>query len=374
MATTYRIIPTSQHNDLVRKAYTHRGYLADEAEDAARFCELASAHGIRTHNAIKALHLDHLFGSATGGCNPGAEIKVIKRPFAASEAWDGNLKLGQSVAFRAMEKCMELADKYGIGQVSVDNAFHYLWGGGYVMEAAKKGYIAYTNCTSTLGEVVPFGGKFPVLGTNPHSWGLPTTDACGFPIVIDWATSTVAMGRVQQLRRENKPLPAGAAVDAAGNPTTDPHQAAWLLPFGAHKGYGLSLLIEVMGGMIGGSLPTLRGGGAHPDFVGKPLPTGEKKTSSFYFQVIHPEAISGGIFAQGRNQAQNVKAVIQDILGHGNENCMLPGQPEANNAAHTAKAGGLLFSDAEVAALNEIADECGFAKFDIASLPTYDVP
>ena len=374
MATTYRILPTAQHNDLVRKAYIHRGYLADEAEDAARFCELASAHGIRTHNAIKALHLDHLFGSATGGCKPGAEIKVIKRPFAASEAWDGNLKLGQSVAFRAMEKCMELADKYGIGQVSVDNAFHYLWGGGYVMEAAKKGYIAYTNCTSTLGEVVPFGGKFPVLGTNPHSWGLPTQDACGFPIVIDWATSTVAMGRVQQLRRENKPLPAGAAVDAEGNPTTDAHKAAWLLPFGAHKGYGLSLLIEVMGGMIGGSLPTLRGGGAHPDIVGKPLPAGEKKTSSFYFQVIHPEAISGGIFAQGRNQAQNVKAVLQDILGHGNENCMLPGQPEATNAQHTAKAGGLLFTDAEVAALNEIADECGFAKFDIASLPTYDVP
>jgi LDH2 family malate/lactate/ureidoglycolate dehydrogenase len=96
----------------------------------------------------------------------------------------------------------------------VDNAFHYLWGGGYVMDAAKKGYIAYTNCTSTLGEVVPFGGKFPVLGTNPHSWGLPTQDACGFPIVIDWATSTVAMGRVQQLKREGKPLPPGAAVDA----------------------------------------------------------------------------------------------------------------------------------------------------------------
>ena len=62
----------------------------------ARFCEMASAHGIRTHNAIKALHLDHLFGSATGGCKPGADIKVIDKKFAASEAWDGNLKLGQS--------------------------------------------------------------------------------------------------------------------------------------------------------------------------------------------------------------------------------------------------------------------------------------
>lgn len=374
MPTTYRIIPAAAHNDLVRKAYLHRGYLADEADDAARFCELAAVHGIRTHNVIKALHLDHLFGSATGGCKPGAEIKVIKKNFAASEAWDGNLKLGQSVAFRAMDRCMELADQYGIGQVSVDNAFHYLWGGGYVMEAAKKGYIAYTNCTSTLGEVVPFGGKFPVLGTNPHSWGLPTTEACGFPIVIDWATSTVAMGRVQQLRRENKPLPTGAAVDAAGQPTTDPHQAQWLLPFGAHKGYGLSLLIEVMGALIGGSVPTLRGGGGHPDFKGKPLPAGEKRTSSFYFQVIHPDAVSSGLFARGRNQTQNVKTVIQDILGHGNESCLLPGQPEANNAKHSAAAAGLLFTEAEIEALNEIASECGMIPFDINGLKSYDVP
>jgi len=373
MATSYHIVPTSLHNDLVRAAYLHRGYTMAEAEDAARFCELASAHGIRTHNAIKALHLDHLFGSATGGCKPGADIKVIDKKFAASEAWDGNLKLGQSVAFRAMERCMEMADKYGIGQVSVDNAFHYLWGGGYVMDAAKKGYIAYTNCTSTLGEVVPFGGKFPVLGTNPHSWGLPTQDACGFPIVIDWATSTVAMGRVQVLNREGKPLPPGAAVDAAGNPTTDPNEAAWLLPFGAHKGYGLSLLIEVMGAMIGGSLPTLRGGGAHPDVKSQPFPADEKRTSSFYFQVIHPDAISSGMFAKGRTFNENMKAVIGDILGHGNEGCMLPGQPEAQNAAHTEKAGGLLFTTAEVEALNEIADEVGMARFDAATLGTYDV-
>jgi len=374
MPTTYHIVPTEAHNALVRAAYQHRGYTQVEAEDGARFCEMASAHGIRTHNAIKALHLDHLFGSATGGCKPGAEIEVIKKPFAASEAWDGHLKLGQSVAFSAMERCMQMADKYGIGQVSVDNAFHYLWGGGYVMDAAKKGYIAYTNCTSTLGEVVPFGGKFPVLGTNPHSWGLPTQDACGFPIVIDWATSTVAMGRVQQLKREGKPLPPGAAVDAAGHPTTDANEAAWLLPFGAHKGYGLSLLIEVMGGMIGGGLPTLRGGGAHPDIKSKPFPAGEKRTSSFYFQVIHPDAISTGLFSNGRNFNENIKAVIDDILGHGNENCMLPGQPEAQNAAHTAKAGGLLFSTAEVEALNEIADEAGTQRFDIAALGTYDVP
>jgi L-2-hydroxycarboxylate dehydrogenase (NAD+) len=361
---TYHVLTTAQHNDLINAAYLHRGYLADEAADATRFCEMASRHGIRTHNGIKALHLDHLFGSTTGGCRPGAAIKVIDKPFAASQIWDGNLKLGQAVAFRAMETCMKLADQYGIGQVSVDNAFHYLWGGGYVMEAAKKGYIAYTNCTSTLAEVVPFGGKFPTLGTNPHSWGLPTTDALGYPIVIDWATSTVAMGRVQQLKREGKQLPPDAAVDKDGNETTDPNAVVALKTFGKHKGYGLALYNEVIAALIGGSLPTLRGPNVND---------GEKHTSAFYFQVIHPDAISSGLFAKGRNQAQNLKAVLDDIFTHGNETATLPGQMEAAAAAHSEKAGGLLFSTAEIDAFNEIARECGRSEFVASSLPTYEM-
>jgi hypothetical protein len=70
---------------------------------------------------------------------------------------------------------------------------------------------------------------------------------------------------------------------------------------------------------------------------------------------------------------QNIQAVLNDILGHGNEHCMLPGQPEANNAEHTAKAGGLLFTEAEIEALNEIASECGMSQFETASLSSYEV-
>src|SRR5206468_3182651 len=117
--------------------------------------------------------------------------------YKAVGRWNANRKLGQAVGLEAMAECMRLADEFGIGAVAVDNAFHYLWGGGYVIDAANKGYIAYTACTAALAEVVPFGGKFPT-------------------------------------------------------------RIAALLPFGQHKGYGLALIDELLAAFIGGSLPTLR--------------------------------------------------------------------------------------------------------------------
>ena len=361
MPETFHVVPTAAHESLVAKAYQKRGFDAAAADQAARLASAATRHGIRTHNAIKAIHLDDLFGSKAGGCTPGAEIRRLPSRFDACEIWDAGKKLGQAVAWEAIETCIALADRHGTGTVSVDNAFHYLWGGGYVMEAARRGYLAYTNCTASLAEVVPFRGVFPTLGTNPHSWGFPTTEAVGFPVVIDWATSVIAMGRVQHLAREGKPLPSDAAVDAAGQPTIDPDKATSLLPFGAHKGYGLALINEIVGALIGGSLPTIRSRGTGGE--------GEKHGCTFFFQVIHPEAVSGGAFACGRSQAANVKAVLADILGHGNEGCILPGQLEAAAAARCDQAGGLLFSTAEVEALNEIAHEAGVTPFDIPSLP-----
>ena len=352
-SSEFSVVSREQHEALVTAAYQHRGYKADESAAAARTCSDASWNGIRTHNALKALHLDELFGSGTGGCVPGAEIEVRETKFKAVQAWNANKKLGQAVAVAAMETCMKLADEYGSGTVSVDNAFHYLWGGGYVMDAAKKGYIAYTNCTSTLAEVVPFGGKFPTLGTNPHSWGFPTVDAVGYPVVVDWATSEIAMGKVEQYKRENKKLEAKFGVDKDGNPTDDPFAVVALQPFGRHKGYGLGLLNELYGGAIGGGIPTVRGRSK------KAAATGDKTTSAFYFQVVHPDAISVGDFSNGRTQTENITAVVKDVLGHGNENCMLPGTIEANSAKKSEEAGGLLFTPAEMGGFADLAEECG---------------
>ena len=358
MPETYYIVPPEKHDHLVTQIYLQRGYDAEEARAGTWFCARAAYYGIRTHNALKAIHQDDVLGSKVGRWKPQAKIEKLPSRFAAAQVWNAHFKLGQAVAVEAMETCIKLADQYGVGMVSVDNATHYLWGGGYVMDAALRGYIAYTNCSSALSEVVPYGGKTPTLGTNPHSWGFPTQAAIGFPIVIDWATSTVAMGRVQQFKREGKKLPPGSAVDAEGRETTDPSQAVALLPFGGHKGYGLGLIDEIYSAFIGGSLPEIRGTSRGPQ--------NEKKGSTFYFQVIHPEALQGNDFALGRTQTENVRAVIQDILGHGNEHCLLPGQPEARNGELSKKYGGLLFTRAEIEEFNHIIAGTGEPAWNLA--------
>ena len=355
------ILPVELHDRIVAAAYRARGYTEEEARAAADVGRLAAWHGIKTHNALKALHLDEHFGSKAGGCVPGAAIRKLPSRFEAVARWDAQRKLGQATALEAMAEAERRADRFGVGIVAVDNAFHYLWGGGYVLESARRGYIAYTCCTAALAEVVPYGGKFPTMGTNPHSWAFPTVEAVGFPIVVDWATSTIAMGRVQQLAREGKPLPPGCAVDAEGRETTDPHKVRALLPFGAHKGYGLSLLDELWAAFLGGSLPTLRSRWTEG-------PPDEKRTPAFFFQAVRPEALEGAGYARGRSRAENVKAVLEDILGHGNSpGVMLPGEPEHRAAQRSRRAGGLLFTDAEIAEFEKIAREGG-VPFDRAAL------
>jgi LDH2 family malate/lactate/ureidoglycolate dehydrogenase len=349
MNQQFYVVPEARHNAVVGEAFLRRGYSPEEVADTVRACADAARHGIRTHHALKALHLDELFGSTKGGCVPNARVENVPTRFKASKIWNANRKSGPTVSYAAIEECIRLADEFGVGLVNVDNTFHYFWGGAYVLEAARRGYIAYTQCTALLAEVVPYGGKSASLGTNPHTWAFPTTGIVGFPILVDFATSSVAMGRVQQLLREGKRLPQGCAVDAMGEVTEDPAKVAALLPFGAHKGYGLGLVNEIVAAYIGGAIPSIRGR----------FPTRGKNSTCFQFMVIHPESMESGDYANGQDRDANVKAVIENILCKGNESCLLPGQLEARIKALCEHAGGLLFTEAEMRAFEGIARRLG---------------
>jgi L-2-hydroxycarboxylate dehydrogenase (NAD+) len=316
------IMPSELHDRIVAAAYKKRGYTGKEAAQAAAFSNLTARHGIKTHNAIKALHLDELFGSKSGGCVPGAKIEKLPSEFRAVQKWNANRKLGQSVGLEAMAAAMKLADRFGVGIVAVDNAFHYLWGGGYVIDAAKKGYIAYTNCTAALAEVVPVRRQIPDARHEPPLVGLPDLGGDRLPDLHRLGDEHGRDGARPAVRAREQAAPARLRGRRERQETTDATKVKALLPFGAHKGYGLSLIDELVGAFIGGSLPTLRSRWNQG-------PNDEKRTPSFFFQAIKPEALDCGGFAQKRTQAVNVRAVIEDILGHGNTpGTMLPGQLE----------------------------------------------
>ena len=86
MSENFLVVSVEEHERIVCAAYSKRGFTASEAEQAAKLATAATRHGIRTHNAIKAIHLDDLFGSAVGGCVPGAEIERLETRFDATNS------------------------------------------------------------------------------------------------------------------------------------------------------------------------------------------------------------------------------------------------------------------------------------------------
>src|SRR5258707_14163119 len=102
MSEIFYVVPEEQHNALVEAAYKKRGYSGQEAAAGARFCAEGTRHGIRTHNALKGLHLDHLFRSAPRGCVPKGEIEKVKTRFRGAAVLNANKKLGQATGSAAI--------------------------------------------------------------------------------------------------------------------------------------------------------------------------------------------------------------------------------------------------------------------------------
>jgi len=147
----------------------------------------------------------------------------------------------------------ERAREHGLAALVVNDCVHFsaLWP--EVEMFTERGLAALALCPS-YAAVAPFGGNLALLGTNPLAFGWPRPDKP--PFLFDFATSVAARGEIEVYRQAGKPLPKGWAVDAAGQPTTDPDGAlaGAMLPFGAHKGSAISIMIELLAGALIGDL------------------------------------------------------------------------------------------------------------------------
>lgn len=221
----------------------------DDAEIIADTIVEANLRGVDTHGvAILPTYLKRL---RNGGANPIPNVKIEKEGISFS-VFNGDNALGAVVARKAMEKAIEESKSKGLFASFCRNSNTFGPAFYYSALAAEKGMIGIAICNAPPS-MPPWGGKKPLIGTNPISVAVPVKDSK--PIILDMATSAVAKSKIYLALEKGEKIPVGWALDREGRPTDDPKEAlnGVLLPLGGHKGYGLSLIVDILAGLLSGS-------------------------------------------------------------------------------------------------------------------------
>jgi L-2-hydroxycarboxylate dehydrogenase (NAD+) len=251
-----KIFPIEALREFCTRVFLHLRVPSNDAAQAADVLASADLRGIDSHGVAR---LYSYFGMLSEGhINPTPQIKVVHSTLSTATV-DGDNGLGLVVGPHANRIAMDMAEKAGSGWVSVRNTNHYGIAGYYVLQALERDMIGWAMTNSTA-LVAPLWGAERMLGTNPIAIAFPGKEEP--PIVIDMATSAAAYGKIEIAKRLGKPVPQGWAIDSEGRGTTNPDDliaGGVLLPLGsdrergAHKGYGLSVMVDILCGPLSGA-------------------------------------------------------------------------------------------------------------------------
>lgn len=221
----------------------------EDAQEVGHCLVLADLRGIDSHGVIRLpVYAQRIRKNVV---NAHAMPRIV-RTHASAALIDGDNGLGAVVGSRAMGKAIELATTAGIGFVGVRRTNHFGIASYYVEKALQQEFIGCA-ASNAPPHMAPFGGRARFLGTNPFSVGIPAKEEA--PLLFDASTSVVARGKIIVADQEGKSIPAGWAIDPEGNPTTNAKAAlaGSVLPFGGPKGSAISLIIDVLCGVLTGS-------------------------------------------------------------------------------------------------------------------------
>ncbi len=186
------------------------------------------------------------------------KIKLDKKPKIVFENdifvnVSGESGFGQITAEFGINKGIEKAKKSGISVVGLNDTNHIGTLGQYNLLASKAGFMCFSVCNGGAN-VAPYGGYERFLGTNPISFSIPVKDK--EPMLVDFATSVFPESKVRDYRDKGMKLPKDVILDSNGKDTDNPndfYDGGSLLSIGGHKGYGLSLMVEILGGLFTGA-------------------------------------------------------------------------------------------------------------------------
>lgn len=261
----------------------------------------------------------------SGALKPAARPKVVK-DHAATALVSGEWGFGQVSGRYALDLAVERAKTFGVGAVGLIRANHVGRLGAFMERATAKGCVALMWVGGIGGNIqaVPFGGAQPMYGTNPFAAGVPAGEHG--EVVVDFATTQIAAGKIHVALDEGKQLPPGSIVDKEGTPITDPatllREGGALLPFGGHKGYGLAVLVELLGKSLTGADTTGDEDGGGIAF---------KESGAMIV------AIDAGAFRPAEDAVASAAKIVAKIRSSppapGFERVMTPGEPESRTRA-----------------------------------------
>ena len=231
------------------------GSSATEAQRVAHNLVEANLTGHDSHGVgMLPRYVDNLLA---GGLKANQQLRIVT-DHGSLLTLDGMAGYGQVMGHQAMALGIERARAHGVAVLGLANA-HHIGRIGHWAEQCLAASLVSIHFVNVISEpiVAPFGGTDGRFVTNPMCVGLPIEGAD--PIVLDFATSRIAMGKVRVAHNKGEPVAPGILIDEQGAPTNDPgvmfrepHGA--LLPFGEHKGYGLAVACEILAGALTGGI------------------------------------------------------------------------------------------------------------------------
>lgn len=239
--------PAALH-DFCEECFVACGLPREDARIVSDSLVKANLRGVDSHGVSRVgIYVKRL---KKGLVNPTPNLRVV-RESDATLLIDGDNGMGQVVGIRALDLALGKVARSGGISLGIRNSNHYGAGAYYVQRAVEQDVLAfaYSNAPPTMA---PWGGIDPYIGTNPYTYGVPAGKQ--IPIIFDMATSVVARGKVILASKKGGSIPDGWAIDKEGRPTTDAREAlkGSVLPFGGPKGYAISLMIDILSGVLTG--------------------------------------------------------------------------------------------------------------------------
>jgi uncharacterized oxidoreductase len=249
-------VPRFDHQQLLNfteSLLSAGGIPADDARLVATLLVKADLRGYPGHGVTRVA--PYLAWIKDGTINLREGPKVV-REGKVTAVIEGNHYIGQAATHMAMELAIRKAGDHGVGVVTLRRASHSGRLADYMEMATEAGMIAMGAVSVGSGTTTLYGGMERIIGTHPMAFGIPARNSQ--PIILDFATASMSMGEIQKRVAKNEPIPDGVILDGHGNPTNDfsafrgPPRGVFL-PFGGHKGSGVALITEILGGLLSGN-------------------------------------------------------------------------------------------------------------------------